>query len=186
MRSVVRMGLLFSLVVALGCATPGPDGAVQSAGSEEPATESTAESASEASEVVEIAPRSRTYRIGVWKLDLMALDRLPDRTVFRLLDLRIFKLLEAGGGSDDFHSFALLEAPGVLELFTTRRDGAERELRLLDVQVLALLRDTHQSSRELETHVVKLPVLGSLYGHEVQGSTELWQYLFLGRREVER
>jgi len=186
MRSAVLLPSLLGLVLVLGCATAGPDGSAPSAGADgaSPATGSQATAGD--AETVEIAPRSRTYRIGVWKLDLVAVDRMPQRTVFRLLDLRIFKLLEIGSGSDDFYSYSVLEAPGVLELFTARRDGAQRELRILDVQALALLRDTHESSRELATHVVKLPILGSLYGHEIEGSTEQWQYLFLGRRQVER
>lgn len=169
MRPIVLLTPLIAL--GIGCATPGAPGAVAEAGP----------SASGDGGV----SAARTWRLGFWELDLLALDLEPRGTTFRLLDLRILKLLEVGAG-DDYYSFALLETPGVIEPLTVRRDGAEEELRLVDVQALALLRRTKESARREETRVVKPPLLRALYGHRLDGPDESREYLFLFRQEVER
>ena len=129
----------------------------------------------------------QTFRLGIWEFDLLALDLEPRGTTFRMLDFKILKLLEIGAGAD-YHSFSLVEMPDLLNLITTRHEGSTSEHRLVDLQMLALsaLRLDEESARESETHVLKVPVVGSLYGHEVDGSEESYKALYLIRWDGER
>jgi hypothetical protein len=129
----------------------------------------------------------RTFRIGFWELDLLALDVEPRGTTFRLLDFRILRLLEIGSGPE-YHSFSMLEVPPLLNVFTTRRDGIERELRIVDIQAVATAVTRHLREAEdvYETHFFKLPVIGSLFSRQRDDGTEHQTYLYLFRREVER
>ncbi len=134
---------------------------------------------------IEVAPRSRTWRLGFWELDFLALDRAPNRTTFRLLDLGILSLLEIGSG-EAYHSFRLLDAPGVVQLATFQGDGPTFDRRLLDIQLMALLRSVRESAQQEETHILKMPLMGSLYGWEIDGTRKTRHLLFLGRYDVER
>jgi hypothetical protein len=131
----------------------------------------------------------RTFRIGVWELDLLALDLEPSGTTFRMLDFKILKVLEIGRGAD-YHSFSLVEIPDLLHVISTRREGSTSEHRFVDLKALELaaLRvvRTHSSAEESETHLLKIPLLGSLYGHEIDGESERHKVLYLGRWETER
>jgi hypothetical protein len=129
----------------------------------------------------------RTFRLGFWEIDLLALDREPRGTTFRFLDFKILKALEIGSGAD-YHSFSLVEMPDLLNIVTTRHEGPVSEHRFVDLQALALaaMRLVKKSEREAETQVLKIPLLGSLYGHEIDGATEEHTVLYLYRRENER
>jgi hypothetical protein len=181
MKSAWALALLAAL--ALGCATSGAPGPADVAADPAPGSDTVGEEGVSTADAT--VARSRTWRLGAWVIDLVALDVEPRGTTFRLLDLKILKLLEVGRG-DDYYSFALLETPGVMEPVTVRRDGPTQELRLLDVQVLALLRRTRESATQEETRVVKPPILRSLYGHQLDGTEEQVEYLFVFRQEVER
>lgn len=172
--------LLLALVaagaLASGCATSSPPaGDAPTAASEDPAVFSEPE------------PRSSTLRIGFWVIDLAALDREPRGTTFRLLDVRIFKLLEVGSG-DDYYSFSLVEMPDLLNLVTTRREGLAEEHRVADLQALALAAGRYlvESERKSMLQVLKLPILGSLYERERDGAMERENYLYVFGNEIER
>jgi hypothetical protein len=128
----------------------------------------------------------RTYRLGFWELDLVALDVEPRGTTFRLLDLRIFRALEIGHGPD-YHSFALAEIPPLVTVFSTRHEEDTGEFKLADVQALALavVRHTRDDESEFETHFLKVPVLGSFFGREREDVVEEQHILYVFRREVE-
>ncbi len=166
--------LAVAAALALGCA------------SDSPPPDATSGSAAAAAKTAPEA-RSRTYRLGFWEFDLFALDLEPRGTTFRMLDIRIFKLLEVGGGKD-YHSFSLVEMPQLFNVLTTRHEGPTHEFRVADVQALALalVRDTAESRTEKETHVLKVPVVGSMFGREIEGGTEKQMYLYVFRRELER
>lgn len=123
---------------------------------------------------------SRTFRIGIWEFDLLALDLEPRGATVRMLDLKIFKGLEVGGGSD-YHSVSLVEIPDLLNVFTTRHEGPTYEHRFGDLQALALaaLRFDKESERESEAHVLKIPVAGSFYSHEVDGTEDKHSLLYV-------
>jgi hypothetical protein len=158
-----------AMSVAVGCATGnGPDATAQEG------------AADQAKAPEERRTDSDTFRIGVWELDLLALDLEPRGTTFRMLDFKIFKLLEVGTG-DDYHSFSLVEIPDLFNVLTTRHEGPTSEHRLADLQALALavVRLDKESDRESETHVLKIPVAGSLYGHETDGAEEKYRVLYV-------
>jgi hypothetical protein len=164
------------LSVALGCAT-----------GTAPVADAQA-NAGDAETTLEKQPRTpRTYRLGIWEFDLLALDLEPRGTTFRMLDFKILKLLEIGGG-EDYHSVSLVEMPVLLNVLTTRHEGPVHEHRLVDVQALALAmgRYVKESARELETHLLKIPVVGSLYGYETDGAEKKHTVLYLVRWETER
>ena len=117
----------------------------------------------------------------------VALDLEPRGATFRLLDFKILKVLDIGWG-DDYHSFSVVEMPDLLNVLTTRHEGPVSEHRFVDLQALALaaMRLVKKSEREAETQVLKIPLLGSLYGHEIDGATEEHTVLYLYRRENER
>lgn len=132
--------------------------------------------------------RNDGFRIGFWEIDLLAVDREPRGSTFRLLDFRIFRLLEAGQGPD-YQSFRFFEMPDLLHLFSTSQEGESRELRVLDFEAIGLAatrqmaEDEDHASREYG----KLPVLGSLFSvewSEEQPTTERQTYLFLVRRDA--
>ena len=141
--------------------------------------------------------KGRTFRIGFWVFDLFAVDVEPKGTTFRMLDFRIFKLLEIGSG-EKYHSFSLVELPYLLNLATTRSDGLTYEHRLLDVQAvdLAIARHRKASPKDAETHVLKIPIVGSAYGRDVQVTQpddespeeirEREMVLYVFRHEVDR
>jgi hypothetical protein len=158
-----------AMSVALGCATgSGSDPAAHEVevssptGPEKPRTE------------------SHTFRIGFWELDFLALDLEPRGATFRIFDIKILKLLEIGWGAD-YHSFSVVEFPYLLNVLTTRHEGPTYEHRLADVQALALavLRVGKASPRESEAHLLKVPVVGSLYGHEADGPEETYKVLYV-------
>lgn len=132
-------------------------------------------------------PRSRTFRLGFWELDLLALDLEPRGTTVRLVDLRIVKVLEVGAGKD-YHSFSVAELPGLFNALTTRHEGRTHEHRLVDVQALAAAagRSVRESESKAEHHFLKVPVLGSFYGHEMDGGADDKTFLYLFRYETER
>jgi hypothetical protein len=134
----------------------------------------------------EKAPEYRTYRLGFWEFDLMAVDLEPRGTTFRLLDLAIFKLLEVGSGPD-YHAFSLVEIPPLVSLFSTRHEEDTGELKLLDVQAfgLALVRHERESETDFATHFLKLPVLGSTFAREHEEGLEKQHVLYVFRRELE-
>lgn len=208
MRSVSIPGAL--LAIALGCSTARPPAveappdrpsasaaAAQVAGPAAPApaaAEEWVDARSQASDGDAPAtgaaekkdPAYRTYRLGFWEFDLVALDVEPRGTTFRLLDLRIFRALEIGSGPD-YHSFAIGEIPPLVTVFSTRHEEDTGELKLADVQAfaVALVRHVRESESEFETHFLKLPVLGSLFGRERDDVVESQHFLYVFRREVE-
>jgi hypothetical protein len=171
MRSLLALAI--AIFVVSGCSTT------------KPPVEGTAAAGAPAAKEANSEPR--THRLGFWEIDLLAVDTAANRTTFRLLDFRIFKLLEIGSG-EQYHSFSLVEMPVLLNILTTRRDGVTYEGRFIDVQAiaLALARATRESTRKSETHFLKLPVIGSLYGREVDGGEEQLTFLYLIRREANR
>jgi len=182
--------LVSALAVAVGCATSahretpgsnpgaGVDIAVSPAGSTAGAGGATVDAAPSAARTA----RSETFRLGFWEIDLFSFERAPGRRQFRLMDFEIFRLLEVGGG-DGYHSFAFLEAPEVFQGVVTRSDAATHEHRILDLQGLALFRSTKEGEAQTRTRVLKLPLVGDLYGHVVDGSTERRSLLYLLRHE---
>lgn len=190
------MALSAALLLSVGCATsqkPGATGEPAATTSEEPTGESVASEAAAPAEPTASAvpseppPRSRTFRMGFWAIDLLALDLEPRGTTFRLFDVRIFKLLEMGFG-EDYHSVSLLEMPHLLNAITTRHDGITHEHRFADVQAFALagVRVLRESQRKSEAHVLKVPIFGSLFATERDGPTEERTFLYLVRYEADR
>jgi hypothetical protein len=166
--------ILGALSVALGCATgASPPTAEQGSPAEPQAGPETQHR------------EPRTFRLGFWEIDLLAVDREPRGTTFRMLDFRILKLLEIGSGAD-YHSFSLAEIPDLLNVITTRHEGATSEHRFVDLQALALaaLRLVRLSEQESETHLLKIPLVGSLYGHETDGIVEKQTILYLYRKKT--
>lgn len=178
MRLLLPLPLVAAVLsVALGCATSGtPDVAAQPP----PAAERHAELERPRTEPL-------TLRLGFWEIDFLALDLEPRGTTFRLLDFKILKVLEVGWGAD-YHSVSLVEMPDLLNGLTTRHEGPSYEHRLADVQMLALapLRVVKTSARESEAHLLKVPVVGSLFGREIDGSEKKYGVLYLFRWETER
>lgn len=171
MRSVPSLVFVpVLLALAIGCAsTSGP--ALSAGGTSGPQAVATVAAAAKPAK-----PRrtdSRTFRIGFWEFDLLAMDLQPRGITFRVLDLAIAKALEIGGGHD-YHSVSVLEIPHLLNVLTTRHEGPTYEHRLADLQALALaaLRMTKESERKHDAYLLKIPVAGSLYSHEVDGGTE--------------
>jgi hypothetical protein len=135
-------------------------------------------------------PSPKNFRIGFWEIDFFAVDQEPRGSTFRFLDFKIFRLLEVGQGTD-YQAFGLFEMPELLSLFASRREGSSRELRVFDVQAiaLALVRQIQTNEGESQTHILKLPVIGSVVSFEVdeeQPEIEHQTYLFLIRRDVKR
>jgi hypothetical protein len=117
------------------------------------------------------------FRIGLG-VDLFAMERRPNRTDVRLLDLRVLRLLAVGAGDDpEYVRFGLLESP-LFKMLSRRREGAEREFRILDLRLLAFLRSKRQAENQSEFHLLKLPLLGSLLGHERAGDVRRWTVLY--------
>ncbi len=190
----MRTKLRWTLILTLGFAFP--SGAEEAAAPEDgsPLAESAVSSPGPAAAspvaTAEESARNDGFRIGFWEIDLLAVDREPRGSTVRLLDFRIFKLLEAGQGPD-YQSFRFFEMPDLLHLFSTSQEGESRELRVLDFEAIGLAatrqvaEDTDHASREYG----KLPVLGSLFSvewNEEQPTTERQTYLFLVRRDVPR
>ena len=94
----------------------------------------------------EADPSSKDFRIGFWELDLFAVDHEARGTTYRFFDFKIFKLLEVGQGPT-YQAFSFFEVPDLLNVFTSRRDGADSETRVMDIQALslALARQTSES-----------------------------------------
>jgi hypothetical protein len=187
-----------ALAAALGCSTPTPPApATLRTEASAPSTavdgewadgksDETGSAAETAAEPDRKPPDYRTFRLGFWEFDLMALDLEPRGTTFRLLDLRIFRLLEVGSGPD-YHSFALGEIPPLVTLFSTRHEEETGEFKIVDVEALALalVRHTRDSESEFQTHFLKLPVLGSTFAREQEDGLEKQHILYVFRREVE-
>jgi hypothetical protein len=177
----MRWILLLAAAVTLapGCATATQ--AAEEAAELEPAVEDVAPGTE--------APESkyRKLRLGFWEIDLIALDREPRGTTLRLLDLKILRLLEVGFG-EDYYSVSLVESPELLNVFTSRREGPSYEHRLLDLQALALAvgRATSESDDESSMNLLKMPILGSAYGHETEPVEERWNVLYVFRHHLER
>lgn len=136
------------------------------------------------------APESGGFRIGFWEIDFLAVDKEERGTTFRFLDFRIFRLFEAGQGPD-YQAFSFFEMPELLHLFTSRREGTSRELRILDFEAigLAMARQVEEDPNNSTSEFLKLPLLGPLVGVERspdQPTTERQTYLFLVRRDVPR
>jgi len=112
-------------------------------------------------------PLPDDFRIGFWEFDLLSVDHEPRGTTVKILDLKIFKLFEFGSG-DDYQAFSAFEVPELLSPVTVRREGEAQETRILDVQALstAVFREDRESADEADTHVMKLPVVGSVYSRE--------------------
>jgi len=184
------LALTATLALAVGCAstrTPGEEATAPAAAqaAEAPAADAVPQPAP--AEPAKSPPRSRTFRLGFWEIDLLALDLEPRGTTFRVLDIRIFKLFEMGFG-EDYHSVSFVEAPHLFNAITTRRDGITREHRVADVQVFALaaLRVLRESARKSETHVLKAPIVGSLYATETDGPSQERTLLYLVRYEADQ
>jgi hypothetical protein len=140
---------------------------------EAPLADEAAEAAVPAEEAREVAvPAADTaattapndFRIGFWEFDFVAVDHEPRGTTFRLLDFKIFKLLEVGQGPD-YQSFRILEVPELFTPLAVRREGESKETRIVDVQAisLALFRQDQESAKEPDLHILMLPVVGSVY-----------------------
>jgi hypothetical protein len=178
MRSPLTALLVGSAVsVALVCAS----GAAPPAAPQE--TEAEGQAAPE-----EPQETRQSHRLGLWEFDLLALDREPRGTTFRMLDFKILKVLEIGRGAK-YHSFSFIEIPELLNLVTTRREGPDAEHRFADVQALSLavmrMVEENASPPESELHLLKIPVVGSLYGQEVSGAAEMHRLLYLFSWETE-
>lgn len=186
-RTLAALGVAFLVAATAASAADdgadGPDAAVEA-----PAAEAEAEPGAAAPDGGAAAePGNDNFRIGFWVLDLFAIDREPRGETYRFLDLGIFRLLEVGQGPA-YQSFSFFEMPDLLNLFTYRREDDTAEMRALDFQIvdLALVRQIQEAEDEKQLHVLRLPVIGSLYGTvtEPEADKEIYGYVY--RREIER
>ena len=78
--------------------------------------------------------------------------------------------------------------PDLLNLFTYRQEDDTAEVRALDVQIIdfALFRQLREAEDEKQLHVLRLPVIGSLYGTVTEPEVDKEIYGYVYRREVER
>jgi len=187
---IASIALAAALTLSIGCATSPLQAAQQSTsgGGVDIATPPVGLGASDGGAVgsagrsLERSARSELFRVGFWEIDFFSFARSPGRRQLRLLDFEILRLLEVGGG-DGYHSFSFLEAPEVFQAFVTRSDGATHEHRVLDLQGLALFRSTKEGEAQTSTRLLKLPLVGDLYGRVVEGSLEKRSFLYLLRHE---
>jgi len=177
------MGALILGAPAAASAQAEPEAAEPGSGAEA-AAEDTAPAAPDADSEVADPP---DFRIGFWVLDLFAIDREPRGETYRFLDLSVFRLFELGQGPD-YRSFSLLEMPDLFNLVTSRREDPTAETRILDLQIIdfALFRQLVEAEDETQTHVLRLPVIGSAYGTVTEPELEKQTYGFLYRSEQER
>ncbi len=130
-------------------------------------------------EATEIPPQAERIRA----IPLFTYEREGDRKTLRVLDLVLLRLLEVGGGEEGYRRVSLLDTP-ILSLFRHRSEGATRETRLFDARLFALLRREQEGADRSAFHILKLPLLGSLFAHEREPGLERWRFLFAFRREV--
>ncbi len=181
----------FAAALALGGNARGEaEAAAPQGGDVEAAGSPAGEGAATGTVAPEVDSSAKDFRIGFWEIDLLAVDHEPRGTTVRLFDFRIFRLLEIGQGPD-YQSFSLFEMPGLLNLFTSQRDGASRELRIVDFQALslAMVRQTQESENAYATSFLRLPVLGAVAAFEADEempNVEEQTYLFLLRRNAPR
>jgi hypothetical protein len=142
--------------------------------------------------IPEVAPEPilSNFRIGFWEIDFFAIDHDPRGDTYRFLDFKIFRFFELGSGPD-YQSIGFFEMPQLLSFFTLRRDGIDRELRVFDVQAiaLALVRDLRDSEIGENTAILKLPILGSAYSIETDEDDPTLArqtIMYLYRRDVRR
>jgi hypothetical protein len=165
-------------------------GGAASARAEE-ATPEEATPAVEAAPAMEADPSETTrdtesFRIGFWEIDLFAIDREPRGVTYRFFDVRILRLFELGQGPA-YHAFGLFHMPDLLSLALSRSEDETREVRVFDVQAidLAVFRHVRESADESGTHVLRLPVLGSLVAFESEPGVERQTYGYVVRQNVE-
>ncbi len=134
------------------------------------------------------APNS--FRLGFWEFDFLAVDYEPRGTTFRLLDFKIFKLLEIGQGPD-YQAFRILEVPDLFTPLAVRREGESKETRIVDVQALslAMFRQDQESAKEPDLHILMLPVVGSVFSLETdyeKPDVQQQTVLFVIRQDVKQ
>ncbi len=169
-----------AVALGTGCATTSPEPAEPA-----PTPEAGVVSDETAAQILaEEEPQDRSdVRVG-WGIYLFDMQREPNRTTTRVLDLWILRLLEVGSGTNpDYSAFGLLEGP-LFKIFARRKDGVTRELRFADFRILALYRGKRQSEDQSEWHVLKLPFIGSLLSREEIGNEHKWTFLYLVRVNI--
>lgn len=186
-RTLAALGVAFLVASAAASAAEGAaetDDAAEAPAAPAPEAQ-TAAAAPDASKAAE--PRNDNFRIGFWEIDLFAIDREPRGETYRFLDFEIFRLFELGQGPA-YQSFSFFEMPDLLNLFTFRREDDTSEVRAFDVQMidLALFRHIREAEDEKQLHVLRLPVIGSLYGTVTEPEVDQEIYGYVYRRDVER
>ncbi len=181
---IARASCLVALLIGFAALRADADQNAPSAPADAAAVASESRQTSEDAAEKPLAP---SFRIGFWEIDLLAIDHEARGRTVRFMDFEIFRLFEIGSGPS-YHSFSLLEMPDLLNLFTFRAEDSTAEARLVDLQMidLALLRRLAEAEDEQQLSVLRLPVIGPLYGLERKPDLETQIHLFVFRREQER
>ena len=118
------------------------------------------------------------YQVG--EPTVFVVEQNDQRNSMRLLELPIFKFFEYTRDKQARTvQVGFLESP-LFKIFSRREDDQRSELRVVDLRLLALFRRTRDGNTR-KMHLLKLPFIGSLYGHEIEGDREKRNVLFLSR-----
>jgi 8-oxo-dGTP pyrophosphatase MutT (NUDIX family) len=111
---------------------------------------------------------------------VFVVEQNDERNSVRLLDLPIFTLFEyTRDKAAETVQVAFVESP-LFKIFSRREENQRSELRFVDLRLFALFRKTREADTQ-KLHLLKLPFIGSLYGHEIDGDRERRNLLFLSR-----
>lgn len=123
-------------------------------------------------------PHDEDIDLGV---SLFSVNSNPERTRVRVLDLIVVSLFKLDR-RDGYERVEILNVPFFSLLKTTRRDD-RTSTRFPEMPLMALYRNDRHGDWERDTRILSLPLIGSLFGHQVDASRHKRTFFYFIRVE---
>ncbi len=125
------------------------------------------------------APGSDDPEVDVG-LEVFRITSAPERTRVKILDLILLKLFEYDRKEEHYQQVEVLDVL-FFTLFKTTRNDERTSTRFPRMPLFAFYRSDHDGEWERDTRLLSLPLIGSLYRHQVDGDRHRRQLLFIIR-----
>ncbi len=123
-------------------------------------------------------PHDEEIDLGV---SVFSVNSNPERTRVRVLDLIVVSLFKLDR-RDGYERVEILNIPFFSLVKSTRRDD-RTSTRFPKMPLIALYRNDRHGDSERDTRILSLPLIGSLFGHQVDGSRHKRTFFYFIRVE---
>lgn len=113
-------------------------------------------------------------------VEVFRVHSTPERTRVKVLDLILVKLFEYDRREERYQKVEVLDVP-FFTLYESSRHDERTSTRFPRVPLFSLYRRDRDGEWESDIRLLSLPLIGSLYRHQVDGASHRRQVLFFIR-----